>query len=199
MNKSFFQNTIDKEKIKQDNKKFLTRLSSFNKLNQIPPKLRADKSIARLRIDLGLLKVPTVINDAKLYIKENKSVVLFVEHHQVVKEYKKHFGNDCYVITGQTNIKERDKAVKGFQVGKRPVIILSYGAGKEGLTLTKSHVMLQAEIHWEAIVMSQAEDRIHRVGQAEECLIKVYYIPDSLDTYILGLVNEKTRVARRIT
>ncbi len=197
--KSFFQNTIDREKVKSQNKRLLTKLSSFDKLNQIPPRLRKDKSIARLRIDLGLLKVPTVIKDAESYIEQGKSVVIFAEHHEVIDEYKNHFGNDCYVITGQTNIKERDKAVKGFQVGKRPVIILSYGAGKEGVTLTRAHILLQAEIPWEATAMSQSEDRIHRISQTEECLVKVYYIPDSLDTYILGLVNSKTKVAKRIT
>jgi SWI/SNF-related matrix-associated actin-dependent regulator 1 of chromatin subfamily A len=141
------------------------------------------------------MKMPKITKEIEEQLKKNNPVVLFVIHKEVLAAYKNHFGTDAYYLSGETSSKNREIARKGFEAGKKKLIILSIGAGKEGLTLVKSSYMVIGEIDWEAVPMLQAMDRIHRIGQTKECIIKIPYIPNTIDEYILGLVKEKLKVS----
>jgi SNF2 family DNA or RNA helicase len=172
--------------------------SDFSKMDEIPAKLKRNKTIQRARIDIGLLKVPFVVDMVNEKLKENKSVILFCYHKEVFYKYKEIYKNKALYISGGTNSKDRTKFVKQFQSGEKKLIVLSLDACSEGLTLTKSSYMVQSEMDWKAVVHNQAEDRFHRVGQTEECLVVYPYIEDTLDEYIIGLVGYKNKTAKRI-
>jgi Superfamily II DNA/RNA helicases, SNF2 family len=68
-------------------------------------------------------------------------------------------------ITGAESTEERTKAVEAFQAGKLPVILCTTAAGGVGITLTAADTVVFLQRSWSAIDNSQAEDRIHRIGQ----------------------------------
>jgi len=68
------------------------------------------------------------------------------------------------LVTGAQSGDERAEAVRQFQAGETRVILLTLGAGAEGLTLTRARVMLFMQEDWSPAVNAQAEDRIHRIG-----------------------------------
>jgi SNF2 family DNA or RNA helicase len=68
------------------------------------------------------------------------------------------------LVTGAQSTMERLRAVERFQDGRDRVILLTLGAGAEGLTLTRADTMLFMQRDWSVIKNKQAEDRIHRIG-----------------------------------
>lgn len=68
------------------------------------------------------------------------------------------------LITGAQTPAERGETVDKFQRGDIRVIILTIKAGAEGLTLTRSRVMLFMQEDWRPDLNDQAEGRILRIG-----------------------------------
>ena len=72
--------------------------------------------------------------------------------------------------------------------------LLSITACSQGLTLTAASTVVFAELTWTPSIMSQAEDRTHRIGQ-QNC-VNVYYLygPDTVDDIIFNMLNFKSEV-----
>jgi len=68
------------------------------------------------------------------------------------------------MVTGAQSPTERQTAVKRFQAGQDRVILMTLGAGAEGLTLTRADTMLFMQRSFSLVQNRQAEDRIHRIG-----------------------------------
>lgn len=68
-------------------------------------------------------------------------------------------------ITGLVGPEVRAESVADFQAGKVQVILATFGAGGEGITLTAASRALFLQRSWSHIDNVQAEDRIHRIGQ----------------------------------
>jgi SNF2 family DNA or RNA helicase len=69
------------------------------------------------------------------------------------------------MLTGAIAQGDRSAAVEAFQGGKVRVLLLTTGAGSEGLTLTAADTAIFLQRPWSAVQNAQAEDRIHRIGQ----------------------------------
>lgn len=68
------------------------------------------------------------------------------------------------MVTGAVAEADRQWAIEAFQDGQLRVIMLTYGAGAEGITLTRSRLLVRLQRSWSLIENTQAEDRIHRPG-----------------------------------
>jgi SNF2 family DNA or RNA helicase len=68
------------------------------------------------------------------------------------------------LITGAQSGDERAEAVRAFQAGEIRVILLTLGAGAEGITLTRARVILAMQDDWRPDYNAQFVDRIHRIG-----------------------------------
>lgn len=77
------------------------------------------------------------------------------------------------LVTGAQSTAERQVAVERFQAGQDRVILLTLGAGAEGLTLTRADTMLFMQRSYSVIQNKQAEDRIHRIGSEVHALITI--------------------------
>lgn len=60
---------------------------------------------------------------------------------------------------------ERQRLVDEFQGGKIDILILTYGVGSTGLTLTRGHRVVLLDRPWTPGDVMQAEDRVRRIGQ----------------------------------
>lgn len=68
------------------------------------------------------------------------------------------------LVTGAQSGYERGQAVERFQNGKLRVILLTLGAGAEGLTLTRASRALAMQDSYSSIRNQQFVDRIYRIG-----------------------------------
>lgn len=97
------------------------------------------------------------------------------------------------LVTGAQTPLERQQAVKDFQDGKTRVILLTLGAGAEGLTLTRADTMLFMQRSWSEIQNQQAEDRIHRIGSERHSEVRIIeqITPDSVEENKRSLLEGK--------
>lgn len=77
------------------------------------------------------------------------------------------------LITGAQSQYERDQSVQRFQNGQIRVVLLTVGAGAEGITLTRSRTLLFMQTPYSNIQYLQARDRVHRIGSERHDAIRI--------------------------
>lgn len=149
--------------------------------------------MAAARRDTALAKLPLVIDHLKEI--EADKVILFAHHHDVVNGLKEAFP-DAVVVTGQTKLEDRQAAVDRFQNDPScRVFIGNIRAAGVGLTLTASSYVAFAELDWTPAMMTQAEDRAHRLGQKDSVLVQHLVLNGSLDAVMAKRLIGKQKIA----
>lgn len=140
---------------------------------------------------VGELKVPNAAQWIKRKVEiERKPVVVWVYHKNVAKAMEtilkdlKIKGKPARyaLITGSVNntAKAKGKIVDLFQNGELDAVVGSPSMA-EGVTLTRANEALFVEYWWVPGKLIQAQDRIFRVGQKEDCIITTLHAPGTID------------------
>ena len=145
--------------------------------------------IATVRRETALAKVPPTIEILKVMILYGK-VVVFAHHRAVIRALGKQFGNQAVCVMGGTTVAERENAVRSFQ--EDPDVRLFVGSTKMagvGLTLTAASDVVFLELDYSPAIMTQAEDRCHRIGQFND-VVNVQYLvfKGTLDEWLANLL-----------
>lgn len=79
-------------------------------------------------------------------------------------------------IDGSTSAEERKRLCDKFQTNDQySVALLSITAANAGITLTAAALVLFVELYWNPGILTQAEDRAHRIGQ-QDCVDVRYLV-----------------------
>jgi SWI/SNF-related matrix-associated actin-dependent regulator 1 of chromatin subfamily A len=142
-------------------------------LGEAPPPVDfAAVSLERQRC--GLAKAPRVAALARDILEEEDALVVMAYHRAVMDVLAREFSAYSPVmVRGGMSDAEKDAAVRAFQSGRSRVFIGQLQAAGTGLTLTAARTLLFAEMDWSPGVMTQAEDRIHRIGQT--CPVRIIH------------------------
>ena len=160
-----------------------------------------------LRVAAGLSKIPAAIDYVTNWLESStetradgtadytRPLVVWAHHQPVIEglrdaiiaEGVKGVG----VITGTTTSLKRTELADKFQAGEIGVLFCSIIAAGFGITLTRSSDALFVEPDWTPAHISQAEDRIHRIGQSEPCMITTMLAPGTLDTSVRAVLKNK--------
>jgi len=155
--------------------------------------------LAKLRQATALAKVPLVVAHIENVIDESGKLVVFAHHRAVIRELAEPFGDAAVTLTGEHDIVTRQAAVDRFQEDPTcRIFIGSITAAGLGLTLTASAHVIFAELDWVPAHLTQAEDRTHRIGQAESVLVQHLVLEDSLDARMVGTLIKKQRVIDKV-
>ena len=102
-------------------------------------------------------------------------------------------------IIGATTNPQREKIINEFQNEDTPqIIVANMIACGVGVTLTKAHTVVFAELDFTPANIMQAEARVHRITQ-EHIVNSIFMIAnDSLDEKILGIIKEKIGVIKEV-
>ena len=147
----------------------------------------AFEEIARVRHDTAVAKAPYVAKQAQELLESGaEKLVLFAHHHDVIDiltaELKKF---KPVLVTGRTKMADRQANVDKFQNDPDTrVFIGSLRAASLGFTLTAGTVAMFAELDWSPGVVTQAEDRLHRIGQDDNVHIQHIVIDGSIDSML---------------
>lgn len=97
------------------------------------------------------------------------------------------------LITGAQSAYERSLAVNSFQAGRIRVILMTLGAGAEGITLTRANTMLFMQEAWSEIKNIQAQDRVHRIGSEIHDFVRIIkqVTPGTVEQHKIEVLAEK--------
>jgi SNF2 family DNA or RNA helicase len=147
-----------------------------------------------------ILKEPSCKVDALMELLDERGgrpTVVFTESSKLLRlasarlerEGVKHF-----VIDGHVSAAERDLARQEFQKGEVPAILLTIGAGGEGLTLTAADVLVFLQQSFSYVKMTQARDRIQGIAQLATKLSVISFVThDTVESQYALSLSEKER------
>lgn len=165
-------------------------------------------SVSSIRRILGVAKVKPVMDYIKYKLESTNKLVCFCVHKQVIESLEDVLIEDnpklmVSVIDGNTSSKKKDEIIRIFQDDSenhnhKHIIISNILAGGVGITLTKSHSVVFAELDWTPSNIMQAEARCHRISQEHTVTSDFIIAKDSLDSNIVKIILEKTKIIKKI-
>lgn len=137
-------------------------------------------------------KIAAVFEWIEDFLESGEKLVIFASHTDIIQSVVTKFPNRSVSLTGSDSPEMRQKAIDQFQ--NNPEIKLFVGnlqAAGVGITLTASSNVAFIELGWTPSVMSQAEDRCHRIGQKNA--VNIYYLlgKSTIDIKIAELLTSK--------
>ena len=154
--------------------------------------------MAAIRRELAIAKIPFVIEYVQNMIEAGEKVVVMAHHREVVDQIQAAFGLAAVKLYGGMGEGEKSANVERFQSDPACLIFIgSIHAAGVGITLTAAQKMLFAELDWTPANMLQAEDRIHRIGQQGNALIRQLVFDGSLDAKMADTLVRKMEVIER--
>ena len=102
------------------------------------------------------------------------------------------------VIDGSVPSSERKTRVDSFQThDKIKVAVLSITAANAGITLTAAQLVVFAELFWNPGILTQAEDRAHRIGQTDSVIVQYLVAKDTADDVLWPMIQQKLDVLNK--
>ncbi|XP_034945253.1 SWI/SNF-related matrix-associated actin-dependent regulator of chromatin subfamily A-like protein 1 isoform X2 [Chelonus insularis] len=158
-----------------------------------------------------LKAVCSYIND----LLENEQKLIIFAHHVIVLDGISEILNKKRIkyirIDGNTNSEIRKNNVDLFQTSDECLVaVLSITAANAGITLTAANLVVFAELYWNPGILTQAEDRVHRIGQnrasaglnldfsVNEAQITEQKQQNQIEKFLTKSPNEKTSVNNTI-
>lgn len=125
----------------------------------------------------------------------DERLVVFAIHKQVQQGVLAHLeSNDIGfgTILDTDSQEDRLATVNAFQAEQGPQVLLcSFEAAQEALTLTAAHTALMCEYGWSPYDHVQAEDRLWRISQTNAVSVLYAHAPDTIDDQMRALILDK--------
>ena len=77
------------------------------------------------------------------------------------------------------------------------VALLSITAANSGLTLTAAQLVVFAELFWNPGILTQAEDRAHRIGQTDSVTVQYLVAAGTADDELWPMIQRKLEVLNK--
>jgi len=174
-----------------------------NVYHEAVARLKAAKGIAfselaRVRHEEAVALLPKAIEFLKDATEDDPThkIVVMGWHHDVLNGIADAFGDAAVRVNGETKLADRDAAVQRFQTDPScQVFVGSITAAGVGITLTASSHVVFVEEDWVPGNITQAEDRVHRIGQRESCLIQHLVLNGSVAVKMIKVCIAKQEIA----
>lgn len=100
-------------------------------------------------------------------------------------------------VHGKMSILGRNESIRKFKTdGDCKLLLATPGSAKEGLTLTVANHAIFYDRGFSLDDYLQAQDRIHRISQTEECYVHNLIAKDTIDEWVDTLLNAKYQAAQ---
>lgn len=154
----------------------------------------AFESMAAYRHAIAVAKIDPAIEYIREALEQLDCVAIMCHHQDVAERFAQEFADvGSVMVHGQIKLEDRQAAVEKFQSGQARVFVGTIKTGV-GYTITRATTMFFPELDWVPGNMSQAEDRIHRIGQVGSVLIQHLVADGSTDSRMAHALVDKQEV-----
>jgi len=155
----------------------------------------AFQEMSEFRHQTALAKLPACMAYIDQILETGiDKLVIFAHHQDVLAKLAEHYGPAAVSLHGQTKPSDREAVVKRFQDGNARIFIGGLKAAGVGLNLYAASTVVFIEIDWNPAVLSQAEDRLCRIGQKKMVHVIHLIVDGTLDANICKKVVAKQQV-----
>lgn len=129
----------------------------------------------------------------------NEKVIIFTQFRGTQDYLVKMLEEDGYsvaVFNGQLSQADKDRCIEDFRNTKQ--ILVSTESGGEGRNLQFCKVLVNFDLPWNPMRIEQRIGRIHRLGQNEDVHIINLSAKDTIESYVLELLDKKINLFRLI-
>jgi SWI/SNF-related matrix-associated actin-dependent regulator of chromatin subfamily A-like protein 1 len=150
-----------------------------------------------LAAETALAKVPLVIEYAADILDGGvRKIVIFAHHRDVIAQLAEGLSKFKPVtLTGATSPQARQESIDAFQDDLSVRLFIgNIQAAGTGITLTVSSCCIFAELSWVPAELSQAEDRLHRIGASDSVIAQHLVLEGSLDAMMVHVLLRKQRI-----
>jgi len=152
--------------------------------------------------DTATAKLKAVQDYIKDLINTKDQKFLIFCHHQVmlkgIAETLEKLKVGYILIDGHVSSDKRKARVDKFQTNDTTkVALLSITAANAGITLTAAQLVVFAELFWNPGILTQAEDRAHRIGQTDSVVIQYLVAKETADDVLWPLIQQKLEVLNK--
>jgi SNF2 family DNA or RNA helicase len=117
-------------------------------------------------------------------------------HLDLIEIALKTHGHKYVRLDGRMSRDNRDKSMQALRSDPAVrVMLVSIGAGGLGLNLTTANKVFMMEPQFNPAAEAQAVDRVHRLGQDREVVIKRFIMDKSFEEKMLELQKKKKALA----
>jgi SWI/SNF-related matrix-associated actin-dependent regulator 1 of chromatin subfamily A len=161
-----------------------------------------EDNLAIARHKVALAKVPLVVKFVEELFKGGSGkLTLFAHHRDVITGLETQLsGYGPVTLHGATSSRAREEAVNRFHhdPGCR-VFIGNIQAAGVGITLAPASAQcIFAELSWVPAEMTQAEDRLHRIGTRDHVLVQHLVLEGSLDAIMARVLVRKQEILSEV-
>jgi SWI/SNF-related matrix-associated actin-dependent regulator 1 of chromatin subfamily A len=155
--------------------------------------------MSRIAHQIGLAKLPQVLEHLDQMVEAREKVLVFGHHRDVLTKVTEHFkGRSVLLLGGSTDQGLATKqAADRFNEDENCVIMAVQISNAQGYSIKGTSTIIFIEEDWVPGIMTQAEDRAHGIGRGEEdsksLLIQHLVFKDSLDTKKAKMTINKQR------
>lgn len=153
--------------------------------------------MSKLRHELGLEKLPFVIEYAKNLLEETDKLVVFCHHRDVAERIGAALSTPAVIHGGIANDERNRRIAMHRDDPAVKVLVGTLQAAGTGINLQHASHALFAEIDWVPAILTQAEDRLARIGQRSHVTIHHVLFDGTLDDDIITRIVEKQDITRK--
>ncbi|XP_064647797.1 SWI/SNF-related matrix-associated actin-dependent regulator of chromatin subfamily A-like protein 1 [Lineus longissimus] len=143
-------------------------------------------------------KIPAVKSYVLDLLESGKKFLVFAHHSEMLDALEDAISRKNHGlirIDGRTPSEQRKVVCDKFMFNEDiKVALLSITAASTGLNLTAASLVVFAELFWNPGILTQAEDRVHRIGQKDSVNVQYLMAKGTADDYIWPLVQNKLDV-----
>ena len=149
-----------------------------------------------IRKELAAAKIKMVKEHLDNILATGEKVVVFVVHTEMAEALKAHYPQ-CGFITGRVSPNKRQAEVDRFQNDSScNIMVGNLIAAGVGHTMTASRWVVFAELDFVATRITQAEDRVHRIGQNRGCMSEHLVVEGTSDSHMVQVFLERLKIER---
>ena len=123
--------------------------------------------------------------------KIQEPVVIFVKYISTIPD-------GALALTGDVAVNDRQALIDRHKNGEQQALYVTYGLGAYGLNLQYCHNVIFAEHSWDYAQRIQAEARIYRMGQSQDCYFYDIDCNTGLERILHECNNKKENLADRV-